>query len=99
MEHTAENILSRDFNTTGPNQKWCTDVTEIRVPTTGEKLFMSPMIELYDRFPVALEVSDKNDVLLADQTLDKAHKVYPEATQLIIRIEDFPIQYRHINLN
>lgn len=82
-EHTAENILNRDFNTTGPNQKWCTDVTEIKVPTTGEKLFISPMIDLYDRFPVALEVSDRNDAALANQTLDNAHNAYPEATPLV----------------
>ena len=81
-EHTAENILNRDFNTTGPNQKWCTDVTEVKIPTTGEKLFISPMIDLYDRFPVALEVSDKNDALLADQTLKNAHNAYPEAMVL-----------------
>ena len=30
------------------------------------------MINLYDRFPVALEVSAKNDAFLADQTLDNA---------------------------
>ena len=82
-EHIAENILNRDFNTTGPNQKWCTDVTEIRIPTTGEKLFISPMIDLYDRFPVALEVSDKNDTFLANQTLDNAHDAYPKAKPLI----------------
>lgn len=82
-EHTAESILNRDFNTTGPNQKWCTDVTEIKVPTTGEKLFISPMIDLYDRFPVALEVSDRNDAALANQTLDNAHNAYPEATPLV----------------
>ena len=67
-EHTTENILNRDFNTTGPNQKWCTDVTQIKIATTGEKLFISPMIDLYDRFRVALEVSDKNDTLWVNQT-------------------------------
>ena len=82
-EHTAENILNRDFNTTGPNQKWCTDVTEIKIPTTGEKLFISAMIDLYDRFPVALEVSDKNDTFLANQTLENAHNAYPDATPLV----------------
>lgn len=82
-EQTAENILSRDFNTTGPNQKWCTDVTEIKVPTTGEKLYISPMIDLYDRFPITLEVSDKNDAYLASLTLDNAHKAYPDAAPLV----------------
>lgn len=82
-EQTAENILSVDFGTTGPNQKWCTDVTEIKGPATGEKLYISSMIDLYDRYPVALEVSDRNDAFLANQTLDKAHETYPEATPLI----------------
>lgn len=82
-EQTAENILSRDFNTSGPNKKWCTDVTEIKVPTTGEKLYISSMIDLYDRFPVALEVSARNDAYLANLTLDNAHKAYPDATPLV----------------
>ena len=37
----------------------------------------------YSRFPVSLEVSDKNDTILANQTLDNAHDAYPEATPLI----------------
>ena len=41
------------------------------------------MIDLYDRFPVSLEISDKNDALLADQTLENAHNAYPEATPLV----------------
>lgn len=82
-EHTAENILKREFNANYPNEKWCTDVTEIKVPKTGEKLFISPMIDLYDRYPVALEVSDKNDSALANKTIDSAHNKYPEATPLV----------------
>lgn len=57
------------------------------------------MIDLYDRFPVSLEVSEKNDAILADQTLDNAHIVYPKAAPLIHPIEDLPIQDKHINLN
>lgn len=82
-EQTAENILSRDFNTSGPNKKWCTDVTEIKVPATGEKLYISSMIDLYDRFPVTLEVSARNDAYLANLTLYNAHKAYPDATPLV----------------
>lgn len=82
-EQTAENTLKRKFNANNPNEKWCTDVTEIKVPKTGEKLFISPMIDLYDRYPVALEVSDKNDSALANKTLDSAHNKYPEATPLV----------------
>ena len=82
-EAVAENTLKRDFNASAPNEKWCTDVTEIKVPSTGEKLFISPMIDLYDRFPVALEVSERNDTYLANSTLDNAHNKYPSATPLV----------------
>ena len=73
-EATAENILARDFNTSGPNQKWCTDVTEIVIPGTDKKLYISSMIDLYDRYPVALEVSEHNDAKLANDTLIHAHE-------------------------
>jgi len=35
-EETSENILNRDFNSSKPNEKWYTDVTEIKIPSTGE---------------------------------------------------------------
>jgi putative transposase len=81
-EETAENVLKRDFNTDKPNEKWCTDVTEIKVPATGEKLYISPVLDLYDRYPVSLAVSERNDIALTDATLEMAHNAYPEATPL-----------------
>lgn len=69
-EQTAENILGRDFGTTGPNQKWCTDVTEIKILATGEKMFLSTMVDLYERYPVAMIVSDRNDSELVNETLE-----------------------------
>ena len=81
-EETADNILKRDFNSEKPNEKWCTDVTEIKVPTTGEKLYISPVIDLYDRYPVGFAVSEINDVALTDATLELAHNAYPNAKPL-----------------
>ena len=81
-EEVAENTLKRDFNANTPNEKWCTDVTEIKVPITGEKLYMSPVLDLYDRYPVGFAVSDKNDTELAYATLEDAHNKYPNAMPL-----------------
>lgn len=81
-EETAENVLKREFNTDKPNEKWCTDVTEIKVPATGEKLYISPVLDLYDRYPVGFAVSERNDIALTDATLGMAHNSYPEATPL-----------------
>lgn len=81
-EKTAENLLKRDFNANKPNEKWCTDVTEIKVPATGEKLYISPVIDLYDRYPVGFAVSDRNDTDLTNKTLEMAHTAYPKANPL-----------------
>ena len=81
-EETAENILNRDFNADKPNEKWCTDVTEIKIPGTNEKLFISPVLDLYDNYPVTLEVSERNDATLANKSLETAHNKYPDSTPL-----------------
>ncbi len=78
-EVTAENLLKRDFNADIPNQKWCTDITEIKIPTTNDKLYISPVLDLYDRYPVSLAVSERNDTAITSQALRKAHEAYPEA--------------------
>lgn len=38
-----ENILNRDFNTTGINQKWCTDITYIHTVRDGWTYLASVM--------------------------------------------------------
>ena len=81
-ETTAENILDRDFNCDHINEKWCTDITEIKVPLSDEKLYITPILDLCDRYPVALCVSERNDTILTDQVLKMAHEAYPEAKPL-----------------
>lgn len=81
-EETADNILKRNFNASKPNEKWCTDVTEIKVPTTGEKLYISPILDLYDRYPVSFAISERNDTNLVNTALEMAHSTYPNATPL-----------------
>ena len=75
----AENILQRDFYATGPNQKWATDVTEFKVPSEKKKLYLSAIIDLYDRYPVAYVISCRNDNRLVFKTFDKAIATNPDA--------------------
>ena len=49
----AENKLGRDFYSTAPNEKWATDVTEFKIPGDTKKLYLSAILDLYDRYPVA----------------------------------------------
>ena len=75
----SENILQRDFYATAPNQKWATDVTEFRVPGEKKKLYLSAIIDLYDRYPVSYVISCRNDNRLVFRTFDKAIIANPDA--------------------
>lgn len=51
----ADNVLDRKFEADAPNQKWVTDVTEFNVD--GEKLYLSPILDLYNGEIIAFETS------------------------------------------
>ncbi|MBF8653405.1 IS3 family transposase, partial [Pseudomonas putida] len=57
MGETAPNILKRDFRADQPNQKWVTDVTEFKV--AGEKLYLSPIMDLYNGEIVAYRTDSR----------------------------------------
>ena len=81
-ETIAENKLGRDFYATAPNEKWVTDVTEFKVPGKMKKLYLSAILDLYDRYPVAYVISTRNDNRLVFKTFDKAIASNPEAKPL-----------------
>lgn len=78
-EVSAENKLNREFECSRPNQKWVTDITEIKVPKTGQKLFLSSILDLYDRSVISWNISPRNDSVLVDETLNRALESSPEA--------------------
>ena len=78
-ESTAENILKRDFYATAPNEKWATDVSEFKVPGENKKLYLSAILDLYDRSVISYIVSSKNNNRLVFKTFDKAVQDNPNA--------------------
>jgi len=81
-ETIAENKLGRDFYATVPNEKWATDVTEFKVPGQDKKLYLSAILDLYDRFPVAYVIGTRNNNQLVFKTFDKAITANPDAKPL-----------------
>lgn len=83
-ERTAENLLKRDFTASKPNEKWVTDVTEFKWGdgSAGHKLYLSAILDLYDRSVVAYVLSRRNDNRLVFQTFDKAISQNPTAKPL-----------------
>lgn len=68
--HAAPNELQRQFEAKAANQKWVTDVTEFNV--AGEKLFLSPVLDLYNGEIVAFETSRRPHFGLVTSMLTKA---------------------------
>ena len=75
-EITAENILNREFYADAPNEKWLTDVTEFKYYVGAEvkKLYLSAILDLYDRRIVAYKIGDSNNNKLVFDPFDEAVK-------------------------
>ena len=78
---TAENILNRDFHADKPNEKWLTDVTEFKyyVGPVIKKLYLSAILDLYDRRIVAFKIGDSNNNDIVFSTFDEAVRLNPDA--------------------
>jgi putative transposase len=68
----APHILERQFDATCANQKWVTDVTEFKV--AGEKLYLSPILDLYNGEIITFETSKRPVFALVGTMLKKALK-------------------------
>jgi putative transposase len=66
----APNLLNREFGVQQPNQKWVTDVTELNV--LGQKLYLSPVMDLYNGEIVAYQMSERPVFELVRTMLKKA---------------------------
>ena len=80
----AENVLNREFTAEAPNQKWLTDVTEFKYYAGIEvhKIYLSAILDLYDRRIVSSVIKDSNNNALVFETFDAAIQENPEAGPL-----------------
>lgn len=67
-----KNLLNRNFTADNPCTKWVTDITYI--PTPQGTLYLSAVLDLYDRSIVAYRVSTRNDCKLVFDTVKAAAK-------------------------
>ena len=82
--YLADNLLNREFKADKPNQKWLTDVTEFKyyVGIEVKKVYLSAILDLYDRRIVSYVIRDTNDNLLVFDTFRAAVKANPDARPL-----------------
>lgn len=71
----SPNTLGRQFDAERPNQKWVTDVTEFKV--AGEKLYLSPILDLYNGEIVAYQTATRPRYALVGDMLEQALEQLP----------------------
>lgn len=88
----APNILNRDFATTGPNQKWATDVTQMVVK--GHRCYLSAVLDMWNGEIISYTVSDSPNLPLVLAMMKKALKQRTCLRGLIIH-SDQGWHYQH----
>ena len=91
-QYLAKNLLNRQFYAAKPNEKWLTDVTEFSL--FGEKLYLSPILDLYSSDLVSYTISDRPVLSTVMTMLEKAFEKIPDGTGLILH-SDQGWQYQH----
>ena len=89
--------VNREFTADALNQKWLTDVTEFKYYIGAEvkKVYLSAILDLYDRRIVSYVIRDTNDLQLVFDTFDLAVFLEPETHPLFH--SDCGFQYIHVN--
>ena len=92
--HIAKNYLNRQFTADAPNQKWLTDVTEFKyyVGSVVRKLYLSAILDLYDRRIVAHVIGGNNNNPLVFDTFDAAIAAEPGARPLFHSDRGFQVR-------
>jgi len=89
-ENVKPNLLKRNFKTNALNKVWDTDVTYLIFK--GKRLYLSTIIDLYDRHVVSYKISKFNDINLVMNTINDAIAKEKDVHGLIIH-SDQGFQY------
>ena len=91
---TAPNLLERNFTAEAPNQKWVTDVTEFRIGDI--KLYLSPIMDLFDRQIIAHTMSTSPNLSLTNSSLSMALATLSAGETPLVH-SDQGFQYQHLS--
>ena len=89
-ENVQPNLIKRQFKSKGFNQIWCTDITYLI--WGNKRVYLSTIIDLYDRHVVAYQISKSNNIPLVINTLNKALETEKDVYGLIVH-SDQGFQY------
>ena len=89
-ENIQPNLVKRQFKTKEFNQIWCTDITYLI--WNNKRVYLSTIIDLYDRHVVSYCISKRNDIKIVIDTLNKALEKEKDVYGLILH-SDQGFQY------
>ena len=84
------NLIKRNFKALKPNQKWTTDITYLIY--NDKRLYLSTILDLYDRKVVAYQISKFNDINIVINTLNEAIAKRKDVSGIILH-SDQGFQY------
>ena len=89
----AENIIQRQFEAEKPMEKCYTDITEFSIPTSNQKLYLSPVLDGYNSEIIAYTLSPSPNLKQVKDMLEQAfsEKQYEDT----ILHSDQGWQYQH----
>ena len=68
----APNVINRDFKAMVPDQKWATDVTQIKIK--DRRVYLSPIMDMFNGEIVSYVISDSPDLKMVMSMLHGAFK-------------------------
>ena len=94
MGKVAPNVVNRNFKASKPNQLWLTDVTEFRIKRREDRLYLSPILDVYNSEIISYTLSQHPTLRLTNSMLDKAIKKLDTNDKLVIH-SDQGFHYQH----
>lgn len=93
---TNKNRINRRFYSDRPWQKLVSDITEFKLPKTGEKVYLEPIMDLYNREILTYEVTAKGpNLVFALSPLKNLINKRPSISYRTTVHTDQGWQYRH----
>ena len=89
-ENVKPNLIKRNFNVNSENKVWTTDITYLIYKE--QKLYLSTILDLYDRKIVSYKISKFNNIAIVIDTLNEALLQRKKVSGLIIH-SDQGFQY------
>ena len=91
----VKNKLHRRFKTNRPLQKLASDVTEFKISATGEKVYLEPILDMYNNEILTYAISTRPDLAFTLQPLNQLVAQLPKLSYRTTIHTDQGWQYRH----